>query len=299
MITVPVKLTKGRLMTDRMNRHIPFLMIGDSHNVGGVALQSESTLGWNAAYGDVSPKSKILYRDDRTTDISTVRWLNFVQDGANCNRFPGYGAVPFLTTTFAGWDAPFLWYWRTNSQFPVALFKWAVGGSTLLSRAGVDNDWSPSNIDMFYYLINYYAKLFNRDGVRCGPYKAAFVSLGSNDVFTTVWNTSAFTAAIPAFCLALRTALSQPTLPIFWFPPRTDLNAYNPTDYPAANITACQTAINNCGSGGSAEIANFFVRQYQANGGTAPDGAHWSADLNEYVGLTFGAETVSLYNSLS
>lgn len=288
----------GQIQRKRTNNHLLFGMIGDSQITGGTAPQSEYTGTWPAAYADVSEKTKILYRDNRTTgDESTVRWLNYSQTtDANNNRFPGYGAIGYLQTALAGIDAPFMWYMRQNGNRPVGLLKWALGGTTLLSRSGADNDWSPSNNEMYRYWAVDYSNLQRRDSVYGSRLRAILVSLGTNDCFNGVWNQANFIAAIPIFVIALRAITANPTLPIFWIPPRTDLTDFNPTDYPAANVAQCRDAILDCGAGGTTEISNFFVRDYELDGGTT-DGVHWDADLCDLIGLDIGAEFLSLYNT--
>ena len=288
----------GQIQRKRMNQHLLFGMIGDSQVTGGVALQADYTGTWPPAYADVSNKTKILYRDNRTTgDQSTVRWLNYSQTtDANNNRFPGYGPVGYLQSALAGIDAPFMWYMRQNSNRPVGLLKWALGGTTLLARSGADNDWGIGTNEMYRYWVVDYSNLWRRNEVYGSRLRAILVSLGTNDCFNGVWNQANFIAAIPSFVAALRAVQGNPTLPIFWIPPRTDLTTFNPTDYPATNVSQCRDAINDCGSGGSTEISNFFVRDYESDGGTA-DGVHWDADLCDFIGLDIGAEFLSLYNT--
>lgn len=287
----------GQIQRKRMNNHLLFGMIGDSQITGGVALQADYTGTWPPAYADVSEKTKILYRDNRTTgDQSTVRWLSYSQTAdANNNRFPGYGAVGWLQSALAGIDAPFMWYMRQNSNRPVGLLKWALGGTTLLSRSGTDNDWSPSNNEMYRYWAVDYSNLHRRDEVYGSRLRAILVSLGTNDCHTAVWNQTNFINAIPTFVTAIRAISGNTSLPIFWIPPRTDLTTFNPTDYPATNVSQCRAAIADRGAGGSSPITNFFVRDYESDGGTA-DGVHWDADLCDFIGLDIAAEFLSLYN---
>lgn len=284
---------KKQVQMSKVNTHLLYLMIGDSQITGATTTQP---VGWSAAYGDVNEKTKILYRDNRTTgDYSTLRWLTYVQDGVNGNRYPGYGAAGWLTTALAGIDAPFMSYMRTNSVKPVGLLKWALGGTTLQSRAGADNDWSVNNNEMYRYLVVDYAKAHNRDGIHNSRIRAVLISLGTNDCFVSVWNNITFRANIGTFIASLRAVFSNPTLPIYWIQVRSDLSAFDPVNYPAANVTQCRQALIDFSFGGANEIPNVFLYDWEAFGGTS-DGVHFDADMAEHGGLEFAEDCLTLYS---
>lgn len=284
----------GQLQKKRMNNHLLFAFLGDSQVTGGTTAYP---VGWPAAYLDVSEKTKILYRDDRTSNFTTLRWLNYdPNDAASNNRFPGYGTVGVITAQFAGFDQPFMWYMRENSNRPVGLMKWALGGTTLLSRSGTANDWDPGNTEMFYWFANYYSNVHNTDGVNNSRLRAAMVALGTNDCHVSVWNNTNFRAAIPIFVQALRSVTRNPTLPIYFVQVRSDLSTFDPVNYPAANVTQCRQAWVDFTLGGANAISGCFLKDWEFLGGTS-DGVHFDADVYEGAALDIAEDFLTLYNT--
>ena len=287
-------LAQQQVMRKRMNNHLLYGMIGDSNISGGVTALSGGE--WPSAYFDVDPRTKILYRDNRTTgDFSTLRWLTYDPTAtASNNRFPGYGPVGTVTTQFAGLDQPFMWYMRQNSIRPVGLLKWALGGTTLISRAGTDNDWGIGNNEMYRYWVVDYAKCHNRDGVYNSRLRAIIVGLGTNDCHTSVWNNTNFRASMPAFIAALRSVHADPNLPIYWVQVRADLADHPSGNYTLTAVTECRQAITDFCFGGADAISNVFKKDWAHLGGTS-DGVHWDADLCQAGGLEIAENFLTLY----
>lgn len=285
---------KGQIMRKRMNQHLLVGMIGDSNISGGVTALSGGQ--WPSAYFDVNPKTKILYRDNRTTgDFSTLRWLTYdPTSNATNNRFPGYGAVGTVTSQFAGIDQPFMWYMRENSPRPVGLLKWALGGTTLISRSGADNDWSPSNNEMYRYWVVDYAKCHRRDAVYNSRLRALLIGLGTNDCHSSVWNNTSFRSALPAFITAMRAVFANPSLPIYWIQVRSDLSSHPSGDYSVTAVTECRQAITDFCFGGANAISNVFKKDWEFLGGTS-DGVHFDADVCEGAGLDFAEDIVTSF----
>lgn len=264
-----------------------YAFIGDSKATGGVATQP---VGWDSKYEQTSARSIILYRDNRTTgDETTLRWLTY---NPHENRFPGYGVVndPGAGNYSVGYDNSFMWYMRQNRVGCIGLLKWALGGTTLIGRAGADNDWDTSTNEMYRYFVVDYANLAHGRAITAGYYgsnlKAIFVSLGTNDCFTGVWNNTTFPASMLVFVTALRKVLGKPTLPIYWQQVRSDLSSHPSGNYTVTAVTQCRGHISNYGSVNS--DSNFHVLDYEGTTSTV-DGVHEDSTAVEAIGLDIGA----------
>lgn len=280
----------AELKARRVNLLSLFGFIGDSKATGGVVAQPG---GWDSKYEQVSNKSLILYRDNRTTGNQTT--LRFLQYNPHENRFPGYGVVNDVGAgNYAvGFDNSLMWYMRENSGRCIGLLKWGLGGTTLLARAGADNDWGLSTNEMYRYFVVDYANLAHQRAKEAGylgtEMKGIFVSLGTNDCFTGIWNNSAFIAALLAFVNALRAVFGKATLPIYWLQVRSDLSSHPSGDYTVTSVTECRAAIVAFAS----SDPNFIVLDYEATT-TTIDGVHEDADSCEEIGLALGALFVGL-----
>jgi hypothetical protein len=272
------------------NRIFFYAFIGDSKATGGVASQPG---GWDSKYEQTSARATILYRDNRTSgDESTLRLLTY---NPHENRFPGYGVVTDLGAGnySVGYDNSFVWYMKQNRVSCFGLLKWALGGTTLIPRAGADNDWGVATNEMYRYLVVDYANLAHDRAKNAGYYgsdiKAVFVSLGTNDCFTGVWNNTTFTNTLPVFVDALRKVFGKPNLPIYWQQVRSDLSSHPSGDYTVTAVTQCRAALTAY----DATDANFFLLDYESTTSTV-DGVHEDATACEAIGLDIG----SIFNGL-
>lgn len=293
---------KGEVNARDINNMDLYIMIGDSNIRGGTALESEYTGTWPAAYGNITDNAKILYKDDRTSESATLRWLNYSTRSFR-NRDPGGGVVGPETPSggpySVGFDVSFMHYMRVNSPRIAGLLKWALGGTTLIGRAGDDNDWNPSSTDtsdMWRTFIVYYHQLCNQKAIDIKHFntriKGILIGLGTNDCFTGVWNQASFIAAIPNFCTSLRRALGQPSLPIYWIQVRADLSDHPSGDYTVTAVTQARDALAQC-DGGSTPITGFNLLDFESTTSTV-DGIHYDADACDAIGLSVGATFLAL-----
>lgn len=265
--------------------------IGDSKATGGVNTPESGS--YDPKYNLTFTKGQILYRDDRVTnDETTLRFLMYDSHGGN--RYPGYGPVNPAAPYAVGYDNSFMWYMSTNSTRNTGLLKWAIGGSSLLIQGGAMNDWSPSTNEMYRLFVVDYANLANGRAKDAGFYasnlKAIFVSLGTNDCLTGLWNNSAFITALDVFVEALRRVFGKPSLPIYWQNVRTDLS-----DHPSGNYTV--TAVSQCQAALAARAVadgNFHVLNYQAPTYTTSDGVHEDEASCVAIGLDIASIFISL-----
>lgn len=266
-----------------------YAFIGDSKATGGV---NPEPVWWDSKYSVVSRKAITLYRDDRVTgDESTLRFEPYDQ---HYNRFPGYGVANNTPPYSVGYDNSFMWYMRTNSTRNTGLMKWALGGSSLLIQAGAMNDWSPSTNEMYRLFVVDFANLSNGAAIQAGYYgsnlKAMFVSLGTNDCLTGLWNNAAFIAALDTFVDALRRVFGKPSLPIYWQNVRTDLSSHPSGNYTVTAVTQCQAALANR----AIADGNFHVLNYQAPTYATTDGVHEDVAACEAIGIDIASIFISL-----
>lgn len=276
-----------------------YAFLGDSNIRGGSATEY---VGWPENYNVVSPRTKILFKDDRTSETATLRWLDYSTRSFR-NRDPGGGTVGPETPSggpySCGIDNSFMYYMRVNSPKITGLLKWALGGTTLIGRAGDDNDWNPSSSDtsdMWRTFIVHYHMLHGQKAIDIDHYnpllKAVLIGLGTNDCFTGVWNQASFIAAIPNFCTSLRRALGQPSLPIYWIQVRSDLSSHPSGDYTSTAVTQARDALAQC-DGGSTPITGFHLLDFESTT-TTVDGIHYDAESLEEMGLSIGATFLAL-----
>lgn len=257
-----------------------FVLIGDSLATGGTALKDDVTGGYPSAYFDVNAKTKILYKDDRTSESATLRWLDY---NADENRFPGYAAVTPDGPSI-GFDDSFMYYMRQNAKKNVGLVKWALGGTS------AKVDWDVTTGTMWQSFRDFYAPKGIGKSIDIGYYnpttKAVIICLGTNDVINGTWVSSgAFTTSCNALIAAVRAALGQPSLPIYWLQIRADLYLSGLADYPQANVDAARAVISG--------LSGVTVLDYEGATDTV-DTVHYDADSCNYIGLQMGGTLISL-----
>jgi hypothetical protein len=268
------------------NRCNIYIEIGDS-NAGGPVLEP---VGFPSYY-QLSDRVRILYRPDFVDGFSFYSPENVVNHDASwllyrtrdpINRRPGYIAA----TEAVGADQSLV-YTLGNStlKHDLRYYKFGIGGSTLIQVAGLDNDWSPDHttgptLELFTWFTKDFFRpglaLLAREGIKDHDVKGVVVRLGTNDCKTANWNQASFIAAIPNFVTRLRDVIGA-TVPIYWVQVHADLASAPGALWNGTNVTQCRTAISNCASGGSTEISNFFVLNYDADTLDA-DGVHYSPD---------------------
>lgn len=258
-----------------------FVLIGDSLASGGVALKADVTGGYPAAYYDVDAKAKILYKNDRTSESATLGWLNYDSDE---NRAPGYQA-PTPGDTAIGFDDSFMYYMRQNAKKNIGLIKWGLGGTTAKTEWDVATPGT-----MWQSFRDYYAPKGIGKAIDIGYYnptvKAVIICLGTNDVIQGTWvSGAAFTTSCNALIAALKAALGQPSLPIYWLQIRADLYLSGLANYPQANVNAARAVISG--------LSGVTVLDYESATSTV-DTVHYDADSCDYIGLQMGGTLISL-----
>jgi len=265
-----------------------YLFIGDSKTSGGV---NTEPVWWDPKYNVVSPRSLILYRDNRVRgDESTVRWLKY---DPHSNRAPGYGPVNPDPPYRVGYDNSFMWYMRTHTDKNIGLLKWALGGTTLIASPGADTDWNTKTSEMYHHLVADYANNASGKAKDAGyancDLKAVFVSLGTNDCLKGIWNNSAFTNSLSEFVLALRLTFDKADLPIYWQQVRSDLSLHPSGNYSVNAVTQCRAAILDYAN----DDDNFHVLDYESTTLTS-DGVHEDEISCEEIGLNIASIFISL-----
>lgn len=275
--------TKGQVQAKNIKNASIYVEIGDS-NAGGPILESGS---FPTIYQS-STRVKIYYKPT-VTSTDDGYWQYYDTRSNPINRRPG-----LITGSYAvGADQAFV-YGLTNSTLGKELrfFKLGIGGSTLLAQAGSDNDWSTTSLELFQSFYKNFVKIgvdkLAQEGFRDPMMKAVIVRLGTNDCKISNWNQANFVAAIPIFVTAIRAQTGFANVPIYWVLPKSDLPSASTGEWNSTNVNQCRTAISNCISGGSTQIANFFTLNYDAL--TTADGIHY--DENSFI--TIGASEAAI-----
>lgn len=240
-------------------KSITVVLLGDSNASGGIAICPEN---WPDKYSEVSERSIILYKNDRTSKTQSF-WTEY---NPEVNRLPGYGPPGKLESV--GIDNTLIWYLKENYTHTIRFLKWSLGGTSLI------NDWSGQGkmIQSF--------KEYAPNGLKAD---AVIICLGTNDVHKSIWNKTDFTNKIPSLVQTLRDEF-EPDTPIFWIQVRADLKTQ--ANYPLTD-EAREVLLN-----ASESIPNFYLVDYD-NLKTL-DGVHLDLEGNEFVGLDMGKRILEI-----
>ena len=246
-----------------------YVHIGDSNQGGPVAKPG----GWDTKY-DTS-NMYVYYKDNRTSADDGLWRLYSDIAAPYVSRYPGVQAV----AGNVGPDQAFIYALDqdTTVKRKKRYIKVAVGGSTLLTKSGADNDWNPAtSVEIFNAFTIYFTRLglskLPAENLRNPQFAGVVVRLGTNDCATGAFNQANFTAAVPAFCTALRATLGP--VPIYWVQIRSDLGSASGFD--ATSVSQARTILSNCQSGGSTPISGFTLLNYDSDTVQA-DGVHFDA----------------------
>lgn len=255
-----------------MNNCLIYIHIGDS-NQGGPIVEDE---GFDVKYQS-SANVKIYYKPTRTiTDDGS--W-EFYRTRLNpvITRYPGVGVLDG-SSLGVGPDQAFVYALSQDTTLKKVkrYIKVAVGGSTLLTKSGSDNDWNLANAEILTSFYLFFTRValskLPDEKIRNPKFAGVVVRLGTNDCATGAWDQSAFTSAVPAFCGYIRALLGAPTMPIYWVQVRSDLGSA--AGFDATAVSQCRTILSNCQSGGSTPISGFTLLNYDADS-IQGDGVHF------------------------
>lgn len=269
-------LKRQRKIINKNNSNI-YIEIGDS-NAGGPV---EEPVGFPSMYQSAD-RVQIYYKDEWLTDSDGAWELYSTRNPPGINRRPGY--VPVIYSVGADQS---LVYGLDNSNLrhDLRYVKFAIGGSTLIPISGADNDWYPEKTSATGEIFYKFARFFwfrairdiGFDGCNNPQVKGVVVRLGTNDCTTANWNEAAFIAAIPFFVSTLRILIGQADCPIYWVQVNVNLPSSPLGTWNSTNVGQCRTAISNCAAGGSTEISNFYVLNYDSDT-MESDGVHYTPD---------------------
>jgi hypothetical protein len=271
-----------------------YIEIGDSNAGGPVA----EPVGFDSKYQS-SDKVKIYFKPSQTSaDDGTWQYYS-TRSAPIANRRPGY---PDPNPTFAvGADQSFVWEMgqQISLKRELRYFKYAVGGTTLLNT-GATTDWYPDGVetDLFHILERFFIRkgledLYTEESICDVKIKGVVVRLGTNDCKTATWNQANFIAAIPVFCSTLRYLLGSQEIPIYWVQVNTNLASSPLGTWNSTNVSQCRTALSNCTVGGSTEISNFYLLNFDADPLEA-DGVHYTSDAFISQGEEYASTFIAL-----
>lgn len=263
--------------TNGLNNINVYVFFGDS--LLGVVLSpviDEEPVGFDPKY-QAANRVIIYHKPDRTSTANGSWQVYKTRATPTINRMPGETVLAEGPYEF-GIDQSFV-YGMDNSVIKknIAVLKVAKGGSMLIARTGVDNDWVPTGNELYLAAINYFVRVGIPNlyalGYRKVTVKAIIISLGTNDCATARWIQAAFLAAVPNFIRLIREELGN--APIYWGQVRTDLGVVGGFD--STSVGQCRTILTNCKAGGSTAISGFNLIETWESDATI-DGVHPDSD---------------------
>lgn len=258
---------KGQTNYSGVNNAMIYIHIGDS-NQGGPIVEDP---GFDPKYQS-SDKVKIFYKVDRlVTDNGSWQYYS-TRLTPIINRYPGVGVMDG-SSLGVGPDQAFVYALTQDTTIKKLkrYIKVAVGGSTLLSLAGSDNDWNPALTEvseLFRVFTNFYtraglSKLVESDGIRNPKIAGIIVRLGTNDCKAVNWNQSAFNAAVAPFIAAIKSYLGRQDIPFYWVQMHDELHlgsGWNSTD-----VNECIAVLESYEGIGAFTLLNYDSDTVQAD----------------------------------
>jgi hypothetical protein len=237
---------KTHIQPVKVNQIDVYLLLGDSREAGMTAAE----VSLDPKYITTGlPRCSIAWKIDRTATVNTTI-EPYSNRSPTWNRYPGVGARETGGNYTVGPDVSIAYNLNIQNVKKPVILKWTRGGGTLLTNTNdTGNDWQNVSGHRMFELLNYYlpqalAQLRATANVGKVVVRKVQMSIGTNDLIYG-WNEANFKAALPVFINQIRNALTDPSLPVQFVMP--DSNLYQETSVTPiptqAMVDACRASL--------------------------------------------------------
>lgn len=264
----------SRKPTNPQNRKVfVFLEIGDSNCMGASAAPVDSK------YIGAIEKALIFKKNNLTsTDNGSIA---NVHHGVNNNcGYAETGSGQYGDTSSVGYNLKE----KFKHLGQICIVKLGASGSSLIYKTGTDLSWEETTGTLWAkyrdYFHNKAVEKLTQDN-RIVIHKAAFIRLGTNDLFVAGYTLAAFKTEVLKIVQNIRYMVDNLNLPIYWCLVRSDLSGVSTT-----NRDAIRKLITDIATVGHPDyIYNFFAVDLGSNPADVYDGVHFNAAVYEAQGL--------------